>query len=185
MGKLIYSVAGSLDGFINDAQGNYDWAVPGEDLVAFFNRTMTEVSTYLYGRRMYEEMQGWETDPSAAAQSSESAAFAAVWTAADKIVFSRTLTSVATARTRLERDFDPGLVRKIKAEATGNVTVEGPGLAAHALRAGLVDEVHRVLAPVIVGGGTPIYPSDVQLDLELVDERRFDRGMVHLRYVLR
>lgn len=184
-GKLIYSVIGSLDGFINDAEGNYDWAFPGDDLVAFLNDQMANVSTYLYGRRMYEEMQVWETDPDLAAGDPESAQFASIWRAADKIVYSKTLTAVSTERTRVEREFDPDQVRKIKHAASGDLTVEGPTLAAHALRAGLVDEIHRFVAPAVVGGGTPLYPEGLRLGLELLDERRFDKGIAYLRYRIR
>lgn len=185
MGKLIYAVTGSIDGFINDQQGNYDWAVPGEDLIGFINDQMARTTTYLYGRRMYEEMQGWETDPQVAAQSTESARFAQVWQAADKVVFSTTLQTVPTRRTRLLHEFDPDTVRRIKEASAGDVTVEGPTLAAHALRAGLVDEVHRYIAPAIVGGGVALYPPDLRLDCELLDQQRFDRGMTYLRYAVR
>ena len=182
MGKLIYTVIGSLDGYINDAEGRYGWAAPGEDLVAFYNEELADVGTYLYGRRMYEEMQVWEDDLSGAELSPASAAFAKMWRGAEKVVFSRTLDSVTTARTRLEREFDIESVRRLKEQAEGDVTVAGPGLAAHALRAGLVDEIQRVIVPVIVGGGTPLYATGVHLNLELVEEKRFDRGLIFLRY---
>lgn len=185
MGKLIYSVIGSLDGYLNDEHGRYAWAVPGEDLVWFLDEVLAGVGTHLYGRRMYQEMAVWETDPQAAEQSPASARFAEVWRAADKVVFSTTLPTVTTRRTRLERSFDAGLVRRLKAEASGDLTVDGPTLAASALREHLVDEVQRVVVPVVVGGGTPIFPPGVRLDLELTEERRFDRGLVFLRYAVR
>ena len=185
MGKLIYSVIGSLDGFINDADGKYDWAFPGDDLIAFLNDQMAGISTYLYGRRMYEEMRVWETDPELANGDSESARFAELWKSADKVVFSTTLPAVTTERTRLVRKFNAEDVRQLKNTASGDLTVEGPTLAAHALRAGLIDEIHRFVAPAIVGGGTPVYPADLRLDLELLDERRFDKGIANLRYRVR
>lgn len=185
MGRLIYSVMGSLDGFINDATGSYDWAFPGQDVAVFIEDQMSTVSTYLYGRRMYQEMQVWETDPAVAADSPVSARFAQLWQSADKVVFSSTLTSVPTRRTRLESSFDAEAVRTLVQRAAGDVTIEGPVLAAHALRAGLVDEIHRFVAPVIVGGGTPLYPPGLRLDLELVDQRRFDQGFSWLQYAVR
>ena len=185
MGRLIYSVIGSLDGFIDDTTGSYDWAFPGDDVVAFIDDQMATVSTYLYGRRMYEEMQVWETQPDIAADSPQSERFAELWQNADKIVFSSTLSSVPTRRTRLERAFDAEAVRTLVQETAGDVTIEGPTLAAHALRAGIVDEIHRFVAPVIVGGGTPLYPQGLLLDLELVDQRRFDKGISLLRYDVR
>lgn len=185
MGKLIYSVIGSLDGFINDADGKYDWAFPGDDLIAFLNDQMAGISTYLYGRRMYEEMRVWETDPELANGDSESARFAEVWKSADKVVFSTTLPAVTTERTRLVRKFNAEDVRQLKNTASGDLTVEGPTLAAHALRAGLIDEIHRFVAPAMVGGGTPLYPAGLRLDLDLVDDRRFDTGIAYLRYRVR
>lgn len=185
MGRLLYSVIGSLDGYINDEAGDFGWAEPGVDLIAFYNAQMEGVSTYLYGRRMYETMQVWETDPHAARQSPESAVFAELWKRAEKLVFSHTLDSVPTQRTRLLHSFDPEEIRRVKADATGDLTIDGPGLAVHALRSGLVDEIHRVVVPVIVGGGTPLFPPELRLQLDLVEERRFDRGLIHLRYAVR
>lgn len=185
MGKIVYSVIGSLDGFIDDAEGRYDWATPGEDLVAAINDELAGVGTYVYGRRMYEQMHVWETDPEAPTWSPQSARFAEIWQRAEKVVFSRTLPAVQTTRTRLEREFTPEALRAITAAATGDVTVEGPTLAAHALRAGLVDEIHRYVVPVIVGGGTALYPAGLRLDLELTGERRFDGGIIALRYRVR
>lgn len=182
MARLIYSVICSLDGYIADDSGSFDWAVPDEEVLDFLNQQERAVGTYLYGRRMYELMIVWETDPAAAAQSPKSAEFAGIWQAADKIVYSTTLTQVSTSRTRLERDFDPEVVRQLKVRATADLTVSGPGLAAHAFRAGLVDEVQLVVAPVIVGGGKSCFPEHIRVRLALADERRFPNGMVQLRY---
>ena len=143
---------------------------------------MRPVGTYLYGRRLYESMAVWETDPTLAAQSEPMADFATVWQAADKVVYSTTLQAASTARTRLERGFDPDSVRDMKRSATSDLTVGGANLAAHAFKGGLVDECHLFIHPVIVGGGKPALPSDTRADLELVDERRFTSGVVYLRY---
>lgn len=179
---MVFSVIGSLDGYIADDQGNFDWAYPGEEVIAFLNERSEGVNTHLYGRRMYEMMAVWETDPAAAEQSPESAAFAEVWKQARKVVYSTTLEAVSTRNTQLERTFDPAAVQQIKDEADGDLYIEGPTLAAHAFRAGLVDRVEIIVVPTIVGGGTRIYPADVRLGLELEGEQRFTNGMVHLRY---
>ena len=181
MAKLIYSAIGSLDGYIEDADGTFGWAEPDEEAHAFVNDLDRDVGTYLYGRRMYETMAAWE-DPSVAEQSPVLRDFAAVWKAAEKVVYSRTLGTASTARTRIERDFDPDAVRRLKKEAERDLSVSGPELAAHAFRAGLVDELHLFLAPVVVGGGKRMLPDGVRLELELVDERRFGSGMVYLAY---
>jgi dihydrofolate reductase len=182
MAKLVYSAISSLDGYIADEDGSFDWAVPDEQVLAFINDLERPVGTYLYGRRMYEMMVGWETDPALAGQSPLMRDFAEIWQAADKVVYSRTLEAVSTARTRMERDFDPEAVRQIKASAGRDVSVSGPDLAAHAFRAGLVDECHLFLAPIAVGSGKRSLPNDVRVRLELLDERRFGNGMVYLRY---
>jgi dihydrofolate reductase len=182
MAKLIYSAITSLDGYIEDEDGKFDWAKPDEEVHAFINDLERPAGTYLYGRRMYETMQGWETDPSFAEHSPTLRDYAEIWQRADKIVYSRTLESTATARTRLERDFDPAAVRELKASAQSDLTVGGPELAAHALRAGLVDECQLFVAPVVVGGGKRVLPDNVRLNLELLDERRFDNGTVFLGY---
>ena len=182
MAKLIYSAITSLDGYIEDEDGKFDWAVPDEEVHTFINDLERPVGTYLYGRRMYETMVGWETDPTLAAQSQLMQDFAQIWQAADKIVYSRTLETVSTGRTRIERDFDPEAVRQMKASAERDLTVGGPGLAAHAFGAGLVDECRLFVAPIVVGGGKQSLPNDVRLKLELVDERRFGNGMVQLHY---
>jgi dihydrofolate reductase len=182
MAKLIYSMITSLDGYIEDEGGRFDWAEPDEEVHAFVNDRYRPVGTYLYGRRLYEMMAGWETDPAAGAASPVAADFAAIWQAADKVVYSTTLADVSTARTRIERTFDPVAVRAMVAEAERDVTVGGATLGAHALRAGIVDEIHLVVAPAVVGGGKPALPDGVRLGLELLDERPFAGGMVHLRY---
>jgi dihydrofolate reductase len=180
--KLIYSAIASLDGYVADVNGNFDWAVPDEEVHSFINDLERPVGTYLYGRRMYETMVGWETDPTLADQSPLMRDFAEIWQAADKIVYSRTLEAVSTSRTWIERDFDPEAVRQIKALAGRDLIVGGPELAAQAFKAGLVDECHLFVAPVVVGGGKRSLPDNVRLKLELLDERRFDSGMVYLYY---
>jgi len=182
MAKLIYAVITSLDGYVADEDGNFDWAAPDEEVHAFVNELERPVGTYLYGRRMYEVMVYWETVPALAEQPPVVRDFAEIWRAADKIVYSKTLEKVSSARTRIEREFDPEAVRQMKATAGRDLTVGGPELAARALEAGLVDEVHLFLAPVVVGAGNRSLPDGVRLDLELLDERRFGSGMVHLRY---
>ena len=182
MAKLRYSAIASLDGYVADEDGNFDWAEPDEEVHAFINDLERSVGTYLYGRRMYETMAGWETDAALAAGSELMRDFAQIWQAADKIVYSRTLTKAPTARTRIERDFDPEAVRQMKTSAGSDLTVGGPDLAADAFKAGLVDECHLFLAPIVVGGGKQSLPDDVRLELELLDEHRFGGGMVHLHY---
>ena len=182
MAKLIYSVIASLDGYVADEDGNFDWAVPDEEVHAFINDLDRPVGTYLYGRRMYETMVGWETDPTLADRSPLMRDFAQIWRAADKIVYSRTLERVTSARTRIERDFDPEAVRQMKAAAERDLIVGGPDLAAHAIRAGLVDEWHLFVTPIVVGGGKRSLPDDVRVKLELLDERRFEGGVVYLHY---
>jgi dihydrofolate reductase len=180
--KLVYSAIMSLDGYIADEDGGFDWAMPDEEVHAFINDLDRSLGTHLYGRRMYETMTVWETDPALADSSPLMRDFAQIWQAADKIVYSSTLEAVSTARTRIERDFDPGAVRKIKASAGRDIIVGGPGLAAHAFKAGLVDECHLFVAPISVGGGKRSLPVGVRVKLELLDERRFEGGMVYFRY---
>jgi dihydrofolate reductase len=179
MAKLIYSAITSLDGYVADADGEFGWAAPDEEVHAFINDLERPVGTYLYGRRMYETMVYWET---VADDSPVSLDFAAVWQVADKIVYSTTLTEVSSERTRIERHFDADEIRELKATATRDITVGGPGLAAEALAAGLVDELQLFLTPVIVGAGTPSLPESLGLGLELLDDRRFGSGVVYLRY---
>jgi dihydrofolate reductase len=182
MAKLIYISNVSLDGFIEDARGSFDWTAPDEEVFAFITDLVRSVGTYLYGRRMYETMAVWETDATLAAQSEPMAVFAKVWQAADKVVYSTTLQAASTARTRLERSFDPDSVRDMKRSATSDLTVGGANLAAHAFKGGLVDECQLLIRPVVVGGGKPALPRDARAELELVDERRFTNGVVYLRY---
>src|SRR5688500_3348549 len=182
MAQLIYSAITSLDGYVADEDGNFDWAAPDEEVHTFINNLERPVGTYLYGRRMYEVMVAWETAHTLADQPPYAQEFAEIWQAADKIVFSRTLETVSSARTRIERDFDPEAVRQLKASAGRDLSVGGPELAAQAFEAGLVDECHLFVAPIVVGGGKHSLPDGVRLKLELVDERRFGNGMVHLRY---
>ena len=179
--KLIYSAITSLDGYVADVNGNFDWAAPDEELHTFVNDLERPVGTYLYGRRMYEVMVYWEAEPPAD-QPQFVRDFAEIWRSADKIVYSKTLQTVSSARTRIERDFDPESVRQMKATAGRDLTVGGPDLADQAIRAGLVDEFQLFVAPVVIGGGKQSLPNDVRLGLELVDERRFASGVVHLRY---
>ena len=181
MAKLIYSAIASLDGYVADAAGNFDWAAPDPEVHAYVNDLERTTGTYLYGRRMYDVMAVWETLP----LDDEPAVmrdYAELWRAADKIVYSRTLEAVSTARTRLEHDFDPSAVRALKEAAERDLSIGGPELAGQALAAGLVDELHVLLTPVVVGGGTHALPRDVRVGLELLDERRFAGGVVHLHY---
>ncbi|MFN8537163.1 MAG: dihydrofolate reductase family protein [Thermomicrobiales bacterium] len=182
MGKLIYSMLASLDGYIADEEGNFDWSVPDEEVHAFINDFERPIATYLYGRRMYEAMIAWETMPTGPDQPSEIRDFAAIWRAADKIVYSTTLETVSSARTRIERRFDPAAIRQLKAQSASDISIGGPALAAHALRAGLVDECHLYINPLIVGGGPPVFPAGLCLPLALLDERRFGNGVTFLRY---
>ena len=179
MAKLIYSAITSLDGYVADEHGNFDWAAPDDEVHGFVNELERPIGTYLYGRRMYEVMVYWETVGSGDDRVRD---YAEIWRAADKIVYSTTLETVSSASTRIERTFDPEAVEQIKASATSDISVGGSELAAHALKAGIVDECHLFLNPIIVGGGTPALPSDVRLELELMDERRFAGGVVHLQY---
>ena len=181
MAKLIYSAIASLDGFTADANGNFDWAAPDEEVHAFVNDTERPVGTYLYGRRMYETMVYWETASTGDDQPTVARDYARIWQSADKVVYSSTLDAVSSARTRLEREFDPDAVRRLKA-AGPDISIGGPGLAAHALAAGLVDECHLFLNPVVVGGGTRALPAGLHVELELLDERRLGNGVVYLRY---
>lgn len=182
MAQLIYSAISSLDGYIEDRDGNFDWAMPDEEVHRFINNLERNAGTYLYGRRMYEIMTVWETDPNLAADSPLTQDFAQVWQAADKIVYSKTLTAASTRKTRIERNFDPEAIRQLKKTAQHDIAIGGPDLAAHAFRSGLIDECHLFLAPIVVGGGKPALPDNVRLELELLEERRFDNGMVFLRY---
>ena len=182
MAKLIYSAITSLDGYVADEEGNFDWAAPDEEVHTFVNDLERPVGTYLYGRRMYEVMVAWETEPDVAGQPPAVQDYAEIWRAADKIVYSKTLETVSSARTRIEQDFDPEAVRRMKASAGRDISVGGPDLAAEAIRAGLVDELHLFVTPIVVGGGKRCLPDNVRLELELLDDRRFGNGVVHLHY---
>jgi dihydrofolate reductase len=182
MAKLIYSAIASLDGYVADEDGNFDWSAPDEEVHSFVNDLERPVGTYLCGRRMYEVMSYWETAHTLPDQPPFIRDYAEIWQAADKIVYSKTLEAASSARTRIEREFDPDAVRQMKASAGRDLTVGGPDLAAQAIRAGLVDELHLFLAPILVGGGKQSLPDDVRVQLELLDERRFGNGVVHLHY---
>jgi dihydrofolate reductase len=182
MAKLIYASNVSLDGCTEDEGGAVDWSTPDDDVFAFVTDLLRSAGTYLYGRRMYDTMAVWETDAALAAQSDLMSDFANVWQAADKVVYSTTLAAVSTANTRLERHFDTGAVHHLKAAARSDLIVGGPNLAAQAVKAGLVDECHLFIWPVVLGGGKPALPTDTRADLELLDERRFGNGVVYLRY---
>jgi dihydrofolate reductase len=182
MAKLIYTAISSLDGYVADEDGNFDWAEPDEEVHTFVNDLERSVGTYLYGRRMYQVMAFWETAHTVADQPPFVQDFAKIWQAADKIVYSKTLATVSSARTRIEYDFDSEAIRQMKTSAGRDISVGGPDLAAQAFKAGLVDECHLFLVPIIVGGGKRSLPIDVRLKLELLDERRFGNGMVHLHY---
>ena len=182
MAKLIYAAITSLDGYIEDEEGRFDWAMPDAEVHAFANDLERPIGTHLYGRRMYETMAVWQTVGDEPGPPTAETDFAELWRALDKVVYSSTLDAVWTPRTRLEREFDPEAVRRMKEAADGDMSVSGPGLAESAFRAGLVDEVHLFVFPVVVGGGKPGLPRDVRLDLELLDERRFGNGVVHLHY---
>ena len=181
MPSLVYPVLTSLDGYVVDADGSFDWAEPDEEVHAFVNASERTLGTYLLGRRLYETMKGWETMPLDGA-TTVTRDFAELWRAADKVVYSTTLDTVSTARTRLESTFDPDAVRRAVDASDHDVSVAGPTLAAHAIRAGIVDEWLQFVCPVVVGGGTHWLPPGVRLDLDLVEERRFTSGVVFLRY---
>ena len=182
MARLLYSAITSLDGFVADVEGRFDWAAPDEEVHAFVNDLEREVGTYLYGRRMYDVMQVWQTMPTGVDEPAVIRDYAEIWRGADKVVHSTRLEEVTTPRTTLVRAFDPAEVRRLKDTAARDISVGGPHLAAAAFRAGLVDDVHLFLNPVVVGGGNRALPEGVRLDLALVDEHRFTGGVVHLHY---
>ena len=184
MPKLIYSYLASPDGYIAHDSGKFDWAEPDEEVLDFINETEQSIGTYLYGRKIYEMMIGWETDPTVVAQSPKSEEFARLWQRAEKIVFSSSLQEVSTERTRIERSFDLETVGEIKASVDRDLAVSGAGLASTAWRMGLIDEVHLFLAPILVGGGQRMFPEQIRHPLELLDERRFGNGMVFVRYAV-
>jgi dihydrofolate reductase len=182
MANLIYSAIASLDGYSEDEQGKFDWARPDDEVLAFVNDLERPVATHLYGRRMYETMVFWETADTGPDQPAVIREWTEIWRAAEKIIYSRTLEAVSSARTRIEREFDPEAIRALKRSSPSDITIGGPELAAVAIRGGLVDEVQLFLNPVLVGGGKRALPTGVRERLELVDERRFDSGVVYLRH---
>ena len=182
MASLIYSTTASLDGYIADEDGKFDWAEPDEEVHTFINDLERPVGTYLLGRRMYEVLAYWDDPPALDEQPSFVQEFAEIWQAAHKVVYSRTLATARTARTRIERAFDPEAIRQLKAQSDRDVTVGGPDLAAQAIRAGLVDDYQMFVVPVVVGAGKQSLPRDDRIELELLDERRFRNGTVFLHY---
>ena len=183
MGKLVYVTLTSLDGYI--AEENYDWSAPDEEGLAFISDVMRSIGVYLYGRKMYETMAVWQTPDVIPDRTPATLEFARMWQAADKIVYSKSLDTVATPKTRLEREFDPLAVRDLKAQLPHDLSIGGPALAEHAIRAGLVDEYHLFVVPVIRGGGKRVLPGEISVKLDLLQERRFANGWVYLRYQLR
>jgi dihydrofolate reductase len=182
MAKLIYSAIASLDGYVEDEGSKFDWAMPDEEVHAFVNDLERPIGTYLYGRRMYETMVFWETASAEADEPEVFYDYAGIWRDAEKIVYSRTLQSVSSERTRIEREFDPDAVRRLKQSSGADIAVGGAELAGQAIGAGLVDECHLFLCPIVVGGGKRALPDNVRAQLELLDERRFQNGVVHLHY---
>jgi dihydrofolate reductase len=181
MAKLLYFTPTSLDGYIADG-GDLDWAAPDDEVLAFINDLMRPIGTYLYGRKTYETMAVWETPDVIPGLTPVMLDFARIWQAADKIVYSKSLENVSTPKTRLEREFDSQAVRELKAQSSGDVSVGGPTLAAHALRARVVDEVHLLVVPFMLGGGLRVLQGGLRMKLDLLDERRFANGWVSLRY---
>ena len=182
MAKLIYGAISSVDGYVADAEGNFDWSAPNDEVHRFVNELERPIGTYLYGRRMYEVMRYWETAPTGNGMPSAEQEYAKIWQTADKIIYSKRLEQVSSARTRIERAFDPQAIQQLKAAATRDVSVSGPTLAVQAIKLGLVDECRLFLSPIVVGGGKPALPDNVRLGLELLDERRFGNGVVYLHY---
>jgi dihydrofolate reductase len=183
--RLIYATIASLDGYITDTDGNFDWAAPDEEVHGFINDLERPIGTYLYGRRMYQVMVAWEAICESDATSAVTRDYAAIWRAADKIVYSTTLPAVSSARSRLEREFEPHAVRELKDSVDRDLGIGGPALAAQAIGAGLVDELHMILLPVVIGGGTPALGRSVRCDLDLVEDRSFGNGTMYLRYLVK
>ncbi len=182
MGMLIYATITSLDGYIEDTAGSFDWAAPDEEVHTFVNNLERSIGTYLYGRRLYEVMLFWETAHADARLTDVERDFADIWQRADKIVYSKSLKTASSARTVIDQAFDAETVRRLKSTSTSDITIGGADLAAHAIRAGLIDEYQQFLSPIVVGGGWRALPDDVRIDLDLIDERRFGNGVVFLRY---
>ena len=185
MAQLIYSAIASLDGYIEDRRGSFEWAAPDEEVHAYVNDLERPIGTYLYGRRMYETMRFWETAGAGDEDGAVSQDYAQLWRTADKVVYSRTLEEISTARTRIEHAFAPAEVRRLKESSDSDISIGGPALAAEAFRAGLIDELHLFLHPIVVGGGKSALPDDVRVQLDFLDERRFRSGVVHLHYKVR
>jgi dihydrofolate reductase len=185
MAKLIYSAITSLDEYVEDKDGNFGWAAPDDELLVAINDLERPIGTYLYGRRMYETMVFWETAPVSDDQPAASSDFAAIWRTAEKIVYSRTLQAPSSSRTRIERTFEPAAIKRLKESSDRDISIGGAELAGEAIAAGLVDECHLFLCPIIVGGGKRALPDDVRTELELMAERRFQSGVVHLHYRIR
>ena len=184
MADLVYTVNASLDGYTEDPDGRLDWSEPNEEVFSFITELERSAGTYLYGRRMYETMVFWETVPTGSDQPPAARDFAEIWRAAEKLVYSRSLGAAASARTRIEREFDPQAIRRLKETSRSDITIGGAELAGQAIAAGVVDECHLFLVPIIVGGGKRALPADVRAPLELLDERHFRSGVVHLRYAV-
>jgi len=184
MASLIYSAIASLDGYVEDKEGKFDWAAPDEEVYAFVNDLERPVGTHLYGRRMYETMVYWETVSTGGDQAAVTRQFAEIWRAAEKVVYSRTLQTVSSERTRIEREFDASAIRRLKESSRSDITIGGAELAGRAIAEGLVDECQLFLGPVLVGGGKRALPAGVHAELELLDERRFRNGVVYLHYRL-
>jgi dihydrofolate reductase len=182
MGKLIYAAIASLDGYVEDEEGRFDWSAPDDEVHAFVNDLERPIGTYLYGRRMYETMVFWEAVTTEADEPAVFREYASIWRAADKIVYSRTLQEVSSARTRIEHEFDDGAIQRLKQSSGSDISIGGAELAGRAIGAGLVDECHLFLCPIVVGGGKRALPDDIRVQLELLDQRRFRNGVVHLQY---
>ena len=182
MAKLTYAAIASLDGYVEDEEGRFDWSTPDEEVHAFVNDLERPIGTYLYGRRMHETMVFWETASTEADEPAVFSDYAEIWRAAEKVVYSRSLPTVSSARTRIERELDADAVRQLKESSGADIAIAGAELAGQAIAAGLVDECHLLLCPIVVGGGKRALPNDVRVQLELLDERRFRNGVVHLHY---
>lgn len=182
MAKLIYAVNVSLDGYNEDEQGDIDWTISDSEMYAFWTDFERSIGTYLYGRRIYESMVYWETASISGDQPEVIKEFAQIWRAAEKIVYSRTLEAVSSIRTRIEREFDPDAIRRLKESSTADITINGPGLAGQAMSAGLIDECHLLVNPIVLGGGKRALPDNLRMQLNLLGERRFENGVVHLHY---
>lgn len=182
MAKLIYAAIASLDGYVEDEEGTFAWSAPDDEVHAFVNDLERPISTYLYGRRMYETMVFWETVSTEADEPAVFLDYAGIWRAAEKIVYSQSLRAVSSARTRIEREFDRDAIERLKESSEADITIGGAELAGHAIGAGLVDELHLFLCPIVVGGGKRALPDNVRVQLDLLEQRRFRNGVVHLHY---